>query len=296
MQKTLIGMLSATALLAGATLAHAADLPRPVYKAAPAIVPAQFSWTGFYIGGHAGAARGRAETDGYAGDLFPPFLTTPPGAVPLLVLGLAGTLPATSAQNTSWLAGGQIGYNWQAGAFVFGVEADASGTGLRMTGITSNTRFPGTATSQVVTLTTTTDIDWMASFRGRLGLAAGRALFYVTGGGAVADIDVANGVTLVNGPGIAIPAGAFASPLISSSTTRFGWTVGAGIEWAFADQWSLAGEYRYSDFGRVTTGFSIPDGLGTAFANGTTSTRVKVDQATLRLNYRFGAGPVVARY
>lgn len=285
---------AATALIVGLSVAHAADIPRPVYKA-PVAVPAQFSWTGFYVGAHAGAAFGRADTTSYNGDLFPPFLTTPPGAVPLLVLGLAGVLPGSGARNTSWLAGGQVGYNWQVDSFVFGVEADGSATGLRMTGTSTNTRFAGTPVAQTVTLSTTSDVDWMASFRGRLGYAAGRALFYVTGGAAIADIDVTNAVTLVNGPGIALPAGAFATAT-TGSVRRLGWTAGGGIEWAFADAWSVAGEYRHSDFGRVSTAFTIPDGLGTVFATGTNTTRVSVDQATVRLNYRFGTGPVVARY
>jgi outer membrane immunogenic protein len=99
---------------------------------------------------------------------------------------------------------------------------------------------------------------------------------------------------VANGPAITLPAGTFASAT-SGSTTRLGWTVGGGIEWAFDRNWSLAAEYRHSDFGSVGFSFIIPDGLGTTFATGTTSARVTVDQATLRLNYRFG-GPVVARY
>ena len=286
--------IAAGVLALGLMSAQAADLPVKAAPMAPMAVP--FSWTGFYIGAHAGGIWGRADTGGYNGDLFPPFFTTQVGPVPLIVLGAVDVLPGTGARNTSWLAGGQIGYNWQVNSFLLGFEADASGTGLRMTGTSINTRFPGTITSQTVTLATTTDIDWMATFRGRLGFTAGRALFYVTGGAAVADIDVGNVFTLVNGPGITIPAGAFASAS-GSSITRLGWTVGGGFEWAFADAWSVAAEYRHSDFGSVGGGFIIPDGLGTAYANGLTSTRITTDQATLRLNYRFGGpGPVVARY
>ena len=79
------------------------------------------------------------------------------------------------------------------------------------------------------------------------------------------------------------------------STTRWGWTVGGGIEWAFSQNWSVAGEYRYTDFGNRATTFTIPDGFGSMFATGTSSNRLTVEQATARLNYRFG-GPVVARY
>ena len=292
--KRLIGVFATGLLALGGTGAQAADLPVKV-RPAPAPMAVAHNWTGFYIGGHAGAAFGRADTSGYNDLLFPPFITLPPGAPILVILGSVGSLPSSSARNTSWIAGAQIGYNWQVNSFVFGFEADASGTGVRMTGTATNTRFPGTGVDQTARLATTTDIDWMASFRARLGFAADRALFYVTGGGAVADIDVSNVFTLVNGPAITIPAGTFTSAT-GSSRTRLGWTVGGGIEWAFTDNWSVAGEYRHSNFGRVGGTFVVPDGLGTTFATGTNSTRVRVDQATLRLNYRFGAGPVVARY
>jgi outer membrane immunogenic protein len=133
----------------------------------------------------------------------------------------------------------------------------------------------------------------MASFRGRAGFAVNQALFYVTGGGAVAEIGGSR-TTVVNGPGIGLPAGTFVATN-GGSSTRWGWTVGGGIEWAFNQNWSVAGEYRYTDFGNRGTTFNIPDGLGGIFATGTSSSRFTVEQATFRLNYRFG-GPVVARY
>jgi outer membrane immunogenic protein len=83
------------------------------------------------------------------------------------------------------------------------------------------------------------------------------------------------------------------------SSTRWGWTVGGGIEWAFSQNWSVAGEYRHTDFGNRHTSFDIPSGLAAApiFFTGTSSSRLTVDQATARLNYRFNwGGPVVARY
>jgi outer membrane immunogenic protein len=137
-------------------------------------------------------------------------------------------------------------------------------------------------------------IDWMASFRGRLGFAADRALFYVTGGAAVANIGGTT-ITVVNGPGIGLPAGTFVSGG-GGSATRWGWTIGGGIEWAFTNNWSLAGEYRHTDFGTISTAVAIPDGLGGVFATATSNVRLTTEQATLRLNYRFNAGPVVARY
>jgi outer membrane immunogenic protein len=139
------------------------------------------------------------------------------------------------------------------------------------------------------------DIDWMASFRGRAGFTWDRALLYVTGGAVVAGIDASTS-TVVNGPGIAIPAGSFTASN-GGSSTRGGWTIGGGVEWALSNNWSLAGEYRHSDFGRRNVNFSIPSGLPAApiFIDGTLNSRLTVDQATVRLNYHFAA-PVVARF
>jgi outer membrane immunogenic protein len=91
-----------------------------------------------------------------------------------------------------------------------------------------------------------------------------------------------------------LPAGTFTSTN-GGSTTRWGWTVGGGLEWTFNNNWSQAGEYRHTDFGSRGATVNIPDGLGGTFAPATTNARLTVDQATARLNYRFG-GPVVARY
>jgi outer membrane immunogenic protein len=138
----------------------------------------------------------------------------------------------------------------------------------------------------------------MASFRGRAGFAVNQALFYVTGGGAVAEFGGSR-TTLVNGPGINIPAAGTYVATNGGSSTRWGWTVGGGIEWAFSQNWSVAGEYRHTDFGNRATNFDIPSGLAAApiFFTGTSSQRLTVDQATARLNYRFNwGGPVVARY
>jgi outer membrane immunogenic protein len=295
MRKNTSALALALSMLAGGIAgAQAADL-RPIMKAPPAPVVVAYNWTGFYVGMNAGAVWGRAETSSYTGDLAPLFLTTVPGVGLVTIVGSIDTLPGATATNLSWLAGGQAGYNWHSGNFLIGIEGDAVATGLRMTSTATNTRFPGTTVEQTVASSVTTDIDWMASLRLRLGLTSDRVLFYVTGGGAVAEIDVSTLTTTTFGPGTLVPAPGTYALTNSASTTRFGWTIGGGIEWAFDNNWSLGGEYRYSDFGRITTSFGIPDGFGTAFATGTRTTRVTTSQATLRLNYRFG-GPVVARY
>ena len=95
--------------------------------------------------------------------------------------------------------------------------------------------------------------------------------------------------------GIIFPIPSSGTTNASSNFTHLGWTVGGGLEYAFDRNWSIAGEYRYSDFGSrsVTVANTDPAGFGSLgiFAQ-TISTRLRTDEATLRLNYRFDAGPV----
>lgn len=258
-------------------------------KARPIAAPV-FSWTGLYVGGHIGGAKADGSSEAYNGLLFPPFAILPP-ALPIITIipGLIATLPGAGS-STGVIGGGQIGYNWQSNQIVYGLEADVTGTDLKGTSASATRLAP--PFDQTVTVNFGR-IDWMASFRGRLGFTAQRALFYVTGGAAVAEIGSVT-TTVTNGAGIGLPAGTF-SASTGGSSTHWGWTVGGGVEWAFTNNWSLAGEYRHTDLGSRGVTFAIPDGLGTIFATGTTNADLKIDQVTARLNYRFG-GPVVAKY
>ena len=291
-----LGITVAALAALGLGPAVAADMPvkAPVYKAPPP--PAIYSWSGFYIGANIGGGWSRNNTDGFDGPLFPPVLLLPPVvAIPTIIPAQLGTL-ASTGNHSGVIGGGQIGYNWQVKQFVLGVEADAVGTGLRGSSASAMRSFGapiviGAPVTQTVAVNFGR-IDWMASFRGRLGIAADRTLFYVTGGAAVAGIGGST-TTVTDGPGIAIPAGSF-SATNGGSTTRWGATVGGGVEWAFSNNWSVAGEYRHTDFGNRSTVITIPDGFGGVLATGAMNARLTVDQATARLNYRFG-GPVATR-
>lgn len=289
-----IAAIAGSALLFGVVAANAADM---AVKARPMPVAAQpFSWTGFYVGANVGGAWTPSSGSSDGGTLFPSFGVLPPvAAVLTIVPGQTGTI-AGDGRRSGVIGGGQIGYNWQVQQFVLGVEADAVGTGLNGSSGSASRTFGAPIFAPPVTQTVTIDfghIDWMATFRGRAGVTVDRALFYVTGGAAVAEIGGSR-TTVVNGPGIAIPAGTLTATN-GGSTTRWGWTVGGGIEWAFNPNWSTAGEYRYTDFGSRSVTFTVPDGFGGVFATGTSSSRLTVEQATVRVNYRFG-GPVVAKY
>jgi outer membrane immunogenic protein len=134
--------------------------------------------------------------------------------------------PAVSGTVTDngGVAGGTAGVNWQTGGFVFGVEGDWDWSGIN------------TGTTQTicnVTGTCQTGNNWLATLRGRAGYAADRVLFYGTAGGAFANMQ-----TVVNG--------------VTSTKDQAGWTAGAGIEWAFADNWTAKVEYLFVDIGSGT--------------------------------------------
>lgn len=214
------------ALVAGTVLAPAAwaaDLggqrrPPPIaYEDSP------FSWTGFYIGTHLGYGWSDVswqETPAFNGN----------------------------HSGTGALAGGQVGYNWQSGRVVYGVEGDMSGSWIDGgNGCCGHT------------------INWLGSVRGRLGLAVGsdnRTLLYATAGAAWADIDY--------------------SSVGSFSNTHFGWVAGAGIERALTPNLSAKIEYLYYGFDGVTApAGTVAPGAGTANLDPSAQT------VRFGLNFRF---------
>jgi outer membrane immunogenic protein len=194
-------VLASLGLLAAATAAPplmAADLgTRPPVKAPAYVPPAYYNWTGFYVGINGGYGFGTSNWTG------------------------------TDNFNTNGgLVGGTVGYNWQVGQAVFGLEGDGDWSGIK--GSTTTGCPAGCETRN----------DWLATFRGRLGYAADRFMPYITGGLAVGDIKA----TTPGFPGI--------------DTTRTGWTVGGGVEFAIAGPWTAKLEYLYVDLGSADCGFS----------------------------------------
>jgi outer membrane immunogenic protein len=163
--------------------------------------------------------------------------------------------------------GVHVGYNYQINNFVLGLEADAELSGIR--GRTSN---PAVFAEGIF------DLRWQGSLRARAGVAVDRALLYVTGGLAVADFRLAGG-----------PAG---GPLQGYSSTRAGWTLGAGVEYAFAPNWTGRIEYRYANYGSVSAD------LGPLFPGVTQRTSLQSHSVRVGVSYLFSTGPgaVTARY
>jgi len=245
--------LTAISALGLAAPAIAADLAARPYTKAPPMVAAVYDWSGFYIGANAGWASSRKCWDlvGVPGNRF------------------AASIAEGCHDASGGLAGGQVGYNWQMGSWVVGLEAQGDWADLK--GSNNPVAFPGTVNRS--------HIDALGLFTGRLGYAWNATLLYVRGGAAVANDKYDFGL-------IGAPAVSF------GSETRWGGTIGAGLEYGFTPNWSAAVDYQHAFLGRRDVTFS-PSVL--APVGVVESIKQDVDMVTARINYRWG-GPVVARY
>lgn len=216
---------------------------------APVVAP-PWSWTGFYVGGHMGGALNMT-------DIADPF------GVPLF---------GDQVRSPAFIGGGQVGYNYQWGSTVLGLEGDVSGV------VSDGTNTCFAVSGFTVSSNCQVRPDLYATLTGRLGYSLGRTLLYAKGGAAWNDgtVDMFFNQN---------PAGVHTS---SSHFGTTGWTLGAGIEYALTPAWSATLEYDYLDFGgqNVATPYVAGNPYGTA---PTTSISQHVHEAKLGLNYRFGA-------
>jgi outer membrane immunogenic protein len=252
MKKFLLATVGLVALGMAAPAA-AADLPARTYtKAPPPMIPALYDWSGFYTGLNGGWGSSHKCWD----SLLP-----------------SGTFFASEGCHdaTGGVAGGQIGYRWQSSAWVFGVEGQGDWAGLRG----SNVSLIAPA------FTNTSKIDAFGLFTGQVGYAWNTVLAYVKGGAAVTDDRFSVSTTAGN-----VLAG------ITGNQTRWGGTVGAGLEFAFAPSWSAAIEYDHLFMQDKSTTFIDPVA---GFLVGSDRIRQDVDLVTVRINYRWG-GPTIPKY
>jgi outer membrane immunogenic protein len=234
--------------------ALAADLRVPV-KAPMTYAPAPFNWTGCYIGVQGGGAWGRSRHINQTGGVN--FNIT------------------DSYDVDGFLVGPTVGCNFQTGGFVFGIEGDWSWSSKEGGGNGLLPFFNPLAVSQ-------TREHWLATVRGRVGWAFDRWMIYATGGGAFADVEAR-----------VVPDPASGLAIISESRTRAGWTVGGGLEWAFAPNWSAKVEYLHVAFENEGYFLTPPAGFG----NRAGGVPLHNDIIRAGINYRFGwGGPVVASY
>lgn len=221
--------MSAAAFCSGAS---AADLP--ARKApAPHVAPL-FAWTGSYVGVNAGYAWGDDRTLEN--------VDVNSTVIPGFSRSLDGFDFLRNSNGASFTGGAQIGYNYQIGSIVLGLEADINYVGLKTTYAAGGDRFG----LYHDVLSAENHVEWFGTVRPRLGfVATDRLMIFATGGLAygqvktqagINDYDYATGARLagING---------------SESDTRTGYTVGGGAEYALTDNLTIKCEYAYVDLG-----------------------------------------------
>jgi outer membrane immunogenic protein len=259
MKKMLLGVVGLIALCAAGP-AFAADLaPRPYVKAPPPMVAAIYDWSGFYLGINGGGGSSR--------DCWT--ATSSNGvALPNVSEGCHSA--------TGGMVGGQIGYRWQAASWVFGVEGQGDWADLK-----------GSNPSQIALIpyNNQTKVDAIGLLTGQVGYAWDNVLLYVKGGAAVTDNKYTSFFPVGN---VFAAAGV---PFNAATDTRWGGTVGTGLEVSFAPNWSVGVEYDHLFMGNPNITFPAS---GIAVGR-TDNIGQGIDMGTVRVNYRWG-GPVIAKY
>ena len=224
MKRLVFASAAIAALVGVGGSASAADLPRQMpVKAAPYVAP-YYNWTGFYLGINGGGAWGRSQWDS------------------------TGSFDVSGG-----LVGGTIGYNWQTGPWVFGLEGDIDWANIK-----GNTAALGCVSGNC-----SSENTWLGTARGRIGYAFDRVMPYVTGGAAFGDVKA-------NQPGTT-----------GANDTRAGWTAGAGVEFAVTNNISAKVEYLHYDLGSFTCGLNC----GNGFVNDNVSFNANVLRGGV--NFRF---------
>jgi opacity protein-like surface antigen len=211
--------------------------------------PGPVTWTGFYAGGHLGAGFGRANWSD-------PFGPTPIGDQDLV----GGAL-----------AGGQVGANYQTGVVVYGVEAAGSWANLNGTA----SCFVGNPNQGINGQECGTRVGALAFVTGRIGYANDRTLYYAKAGPAWGESAFSLNF------GGAAPGGTIAE----ATASRWGFTIGGGIEQALTREWSIVGEYKYVDLGSASVAFAGTPAVIAQVATETINQRYQM--LTLGMNYKF---------
>jgi outer membrane immunogenic protein len=247
------GVLIAAAALGAAGSAFAADMP---VKAPPALVAPAPSWTGWYIGLNGGGAWGNTKPG--VTDIGPDSFFAP-GNVPA-VTGNG----SQSFHNSGGLAGAQLGYLYQVGQTILGVEVGVDWMGLK--GSTSNgpTVYPVTPGSSF-SWNLEGQSSFLATFLGRIGYNMGSWYPYVTGGLAVATLKYNATYIDTFYPSVST---------VSLNQTKAGWALGGGAEWRIAPHWLLRGEYLYMSFENISGNGAIActPGVGACALGGNATT------------------------
>jgi outer membrane immunogenic protein len=246
-------LVSAASLVLVATTSSAALAADPVFfepTPSPIMAPVSlYDWTGFYAGVNAGFGGGTFRH-------------------PISVTGTE--ILSANVTSSGFLLGGQVGYNMQFDSFVAGVEADLQWANVRGQ---LDLSVPAAIFPPGGDLAFGTEVNWFGTVRARLGYTpVDRMLIYGTGGFAYGGMR-----SYVRG------TGGFAGIDESATSSRWGWTIGGGAEYAFTDALSLKSEYLYTDLGRSNIAtFDLGGGNALSFDR-----RVSFHTVRAGLNFHF---------
>jgi outer membrane immunogenic protein len=255
MNKKLLFVTASLVAISVAAPAMAADLAARPYTKAPPMVAPIYDWSGFYIGINGG---GGSDRNCWSEDVT--------------VNALIGVAGDNGCHNgTGGTVGGQIGYRWQAATWVFGLEAqgnwaDFSGSHDPLADV-----LPGVLSARSKT-------DAFGLFTGQVGYAWNNVLLYVKGGAAVVSTKHELFDNIVD------------ATFGTANDTRWGGTVGAGLEVGFAPNWTVGFEYDHIFISGRDVNFTVVNGNF-----GTEHIKQDIDMGLVRLYYKFG-GPVIAKY
>jgi outer membrane immunogenic protein len=271
--KKFVLALAAVAAFSGSAMA--ADMTTPVYKAAPPAMPA-WNWSGFYIGANGGYGWADPST---TATYFGPLTGAGLPAIPNLAFRQSSSGP---------VFGGHVGYNYQFTNWLVGIEGDIDSAGINKSSQFINLDplggAGGTATDG---LSASTQVQWLASIRGRLGYVSGPNLFYVTGGGAWESVN-----TKVLLSADTMPAIFSTSSAGNFTTTKGGWVAGLGYERMITPSWIVRAEYLHYGFqGTSTNALAVSCGFfgaGTVCGQNIGAGSNQVDVVRLGLSYKFG--------
>jgi outer membrane immunogenic protein len=297
MSKLLLGSIALVALMAGPAMA--ADMRAPVSKAPPPAPAPVWNWTGFYIGANGGYAwRNRSVS-------FNPADSATAGVFNVID---DSTVPNANFDIRGGFGGFQLGYNWQFDPrWVAGLETDLDLGDIKGSGTSSNVISVGPFGSTSAIAAASEKIKWFGTVRGRLGvLVTNEVLLYGTGGFAYGRVEQSATYT-INSGALSVTSPPFSFVCVagtpcfvgSSSRVQSGWTAGGGAEWALWYGLTFKAEYLYVNLRdnsfpmsaiATTAGGPTPSSFRVGFSNS--------DFRSVRvgLNYRFGVGPIVAKY
>ena len=234
------------------------------------------NWSGFYVGLNVGSGSTSSDFNNTvctAGSncYWAGFGPTTGGRVNAIGSG--------SLDDSAFTFGAQAGYNWQFNTLVLGIEADLNSFRTSASQTASTTYLAGGTTG--ITFSDSVSTTYLGTARARLGYAAGSVLLYGTGGWAFSNFNHTH-----SGQEFGFGAGCTATTNFcesGSASTRVGWTLGGGAEWALDRNWSIKGEYLFADFGRTDYGTVLTTGAGVVGHSVDNSLQV----GRLGVNYKF---------